>query len=492
MYDSMETTNILVEFKAFKVDQQLLLFPVFALALFVTYALAYIFYNVFFHPLAGVPGPRLAASTRLWLLWKTFTLEKCEALHNGLAKYGPIVRIAPNKVLVNSQEDIKTIYPIGSKFLKSDFYPAWGLKGSSNIISTIGVKDHAVRRSITAKTFAMNSVLQFLPAIMEHVHGMVRFLDEHCSGKTAESETVEFVKLYRYMALDILGSATLGEDFALVKSGKEHPFVSDLDSCVATIPVRGNVPTWLWWLLEQVPVRQWQIHLGGEKRLSDYAATTIAKVNAGPKQELPTLISSYSSYQAPDGARLPEKRIIGEIAAVYFAGTDTTSNTLAFATFELAGRPDIQALLHAELVGRMPDKGSFPSYEELESFEYLNAVIFESLRVYAAIPSHLERVAPAGGTTLQGYMIPAGTVVGVQAYSLHRDPRVFPNPERFEPERWLKATTEMKKFLQPWGFGSRKCMGMHLAYLEFRYCWRPWCAISPSHCRLGLTSQVWR
>jgi hypothetical protein len=123
MYDSMETTNILVVFKAFKVSQQLLLFPVFALALFVTYALAYIFYNVFFHPLAGVPGPRLAASTRLWLLWKTFTLEKCEALHNGLAKYGPIVPIAPNKVLVNSQEDIKTIYPIGSKFLKAIFIP---------------------------------------------------------------------------------------------------------------------------------------------------------------------------------------------------------------------------------------------------------------------------------------------------------------------------------------------------------------------------------
>lgn len=437
------------------------------------YLVLSVVYNLIFHPLANVPGPRLAAATPFWLLWKTFSLQKAPTLHRCLAEYGSIVRIAPDKVLVNEQEDIKTIYSIGTKFVKSDFYPAWGLKGISNIFSTVDPKDHAIRRSITARTFTKSSVLQFWPVIMEHIHALTLFLERNSTtndGPESVSPTVDFVKLWRHLALDILGTTTLGEDFNLIKTGSDHPFVHDLDSCVITIGTRSYTPDWLWRLLGYLPIKIWQKHLGGEQRLSDYAANTIAKVNACPKKEHepPTLVSSYQDYHGPDGNPLSSARIIGEIAAVYFAGTDTTSNTLSFITFELARRCDIQNRLHAELSNRIDEPGIFPSYSELETFPYLNAVINEGLRVYAAIPSHLERVVPAGGTKLQGHTIPANTVVGVQAWSIHRDPRLFPKPDSFEPERWLDATPEMKRNLQPWGFGSRTCMGNHLAMMEFR------------------------
>ncbi|RYP17059.1 hypothetical protein DL765_004758 [Monosporascus sp. GIB2] len=265
------------------------------------------------------------------------------------------------------------------------------------------------------------------------------------------SSTVDFIKLARYLALDMLGSSVLGEDFGLLKNGIEHPFVHDLDSAAFVIPIRANLPSWLWTILKRLLLKKWQHHLGGEQRLAHYAAGTVERTFAdaarGKKGGL-ALVSSYANYEAPDGGRLSVERIIGEIAAVYFAGTDTMSMTLSFATYEVARRPDVQDRLRTELMEKKAGPDHKISYEALENdCTYLSAVISEALRRHEIL---------------------AGTTVGVQSYSLHRDAKVFPSPEVFDPDRWLQATPEMRKALSPWGFGSRICMGMHLGYVEFR------------------------
>lgn len=69
--------------------------------------------------------------------------------------------------------------------------------------------------------------------------------------------------------------------------------------------------------------------------------------------------------------------------------------------------------------------------KELKTAPYLNQVIYETLRVYAAAPSALPRDVPLGGAEVDGYWIPGGTTVCIQAYSLHRDPNIFPDPGRY-------------------------------------------------------------
>ncbi|KAI1373455.1 cytochrome P450 [Hypoxylon crocopeplum] len=450
-----------------------LLFGAAGIVVVVVFFLCRIIFNVFFHPLAPIPGPTIAAASNLWLIWRTFTLRKCETLHDCLARYGPVVRIAPDKVLVSSQKDIKAIYGIGTKCVKSEFYPPWGLNGASNIFSTTDQKDHSVRRSITARTFSKNSVLQFMPELVKHAQALVERLESLSKADENGHPTVEFIKLARYLALDMLGSSVLNEDFGLLKRGIEHPFVHDLDSAALVIPTRASVHSWLWVILKRLPIPRWQHHLGGERRLAHYASNTVEAAfseAAQGKTEGLALVSSYANYEAPDGGRLSTERIVGEVAAVYFAGTDTTSITLSLIIYEIARRPDVQSRLRDEIMEKARSGSGGLRYDALENeCTYLNAVISESLRLYGAIPSHLERVVPAGGIMLStGHQIPAGAVVGVQAYSLHRDPAVFPSPGAFDPDRWLHATPEMRKALSPWGFGSRICMGMHLAHVEFR------------------------
>ncbi len=106
------------------------------------------------------------------------------------------------------------------------------------------------------------------------------------------------------------------------------------------------------------------------------------------------------------------------------------------------------------------------------------------LRLYGAAPSLLERVVPASTSKsgpsdeifdLMGYALPPGTIVATQAWSMHRDPSVFPSPETFLPERWLKGNgtsdedlVTMSAYMMPFGTGSRICGGQNLAQIMIK------------------------
>ena len=107
--------------------------------------------------------------------------------------------------------------------------------------------------------------------------------------------------------------------------------------------------------------------------------------------------------------------------------------------------------------------------------------IFLGLRLYTAVPSLLERVVPTstsknGGSDevydMMGYALPPGTIVATQAWSMHREPSVFPSPETFLPERWLESSSDhlltMAAHMMPFGTGSRVCGGQNLAQVMLR------------------------
>lgn len=95
--------------------------------------------------------------------------------------------------------------------------------------------------------------------------------------------------------------------------------------------------------------------------------------------------------------------------------------------------------------------------------------------MFGAVPSILERVVPEESVyELMGYCLPPGTVVGTQAWSVHRDPRVFTDPYRFDPERWLETPhnsdhlNKMNQHFMPFGLGSRVCVAQRLAMIVMR------------------------
>ena len=86
----------------------------------------------------------------------------------------------------------------------------------------------------------------------------------------------------------------------------------------------------------------------------------------------------------------------------------------------------------------------------MRQLKILNGVINEALRLHGPVAQGLPRVVPPGGATLCGYYIPEGTIVGVQAYSIHHDDRLWPNADEFKPDRWFEPKHDMYSFL-PFG-----------------------------------------
>lgn len=101
---------------------------------------------------------------------------------------------------------------------------------------------------------------------------------------------------------------------------------------------------------------------------------------------------------------------------------------------------------------------------DARSLPYLSGAVKEACRLALANPTRLPRVVPSGGLNIPGLpTIPAGTSVGIGAYSLHFNPKVFPKPYEFVPERWLECTPEMLRDSFHFGKGPRQCIARNFA-----------------------------
>lgn len=177
------------------------------------------------------------------------------------------------------------------------------------------------------------------------------------------------------------------------------------------------------------------------------------------KNLLSPLLHGTDSFM---GRKLTHDELVEEAMGIMFAGSGTTSTTLTYMLYALScpENEGIQVTLRDEVM-RLPPNDML----ELRNSPYVNAVIKETFRLFPTIISTLPRLL-AEPFQLEEYTLPAGTIVGMQNYVHHRDSSVFPEPDRFYPERWLNSTKEMDMSLTPFSLGRRNCIGQNLAMEE--------------------------
>ena len=174
--------------------------------------------------------------------------------------------------------------------------------------------------------------------------------------------------------------------------------------------------------------------------------------------------------------------VAAEMLDHMFASHETSGITLTYLICELSRQPSALRKLQQELLTLQDLHQVWSDPAVIDNLKYLDAVIMETLRLYAAAPGPFPRVVPAEGVQLSDFAnIPAGTTVSASPYSLHRNPEAFPEPERWIPERWLEADARRRLAMHRWfwafGSGGRMCIGNHLAFrskqplcVELRIC----------------------
>jgi len=161
------------------------------------------------------------------------------------------------------------------------------------------------------------------------------------------------------------------------------------------------------------------------------------------------------------------------------AGSDTTSSSMAATFYYLARHPDAYAKVAHEVRSTFGSPDEIRTGPALTGCVYLRAAINEAMRMCPVAPQPLWRAAEQGGCVVDGQVIPAGLVVGAGIYSLHRNPVAFPDPYKYDIERWIVHGTtdaeedvekarikEMSRSFAPFSVGQRQCIAKNFALME--------------------------
>ncbi len=177
------------------------------------------------------------------------------------------------------------------------------------------------------------------------------------------------------------------------------------------------------------------------------------------------LLSMLLLAQDEDGGGgMSDRQVRDEALTLFLAGHETTAQALTWSWYLLSQNPECERKMHEEIQRVLGDRE--PSFEDLPQLRYTEMVLAESMRLYPPAWGVGRKAIEA--CEIGGYELPKGGVVIMSPYVMHRDPRWFPEPDRFDPERWIPEARDARpKFSYfPFGGGSRLCIGERFAWME--------------------------
>ncbi|KAJ5697372.1 hypothetical protein N7488_011056 [Penicillium malachiteum] len=458
--------------------EYIFLYPLIAAALLLVYGLRIIFYRLYSHPLSSFPGPKIAAATFLYefyydVIRNGMYIWEIERMHE---KYGPIVRINPREIHIKDPYYYEDIHASGARKRNRDpkFTVAYGAPYS--LVGTIPHDHHRLRRSFIQNYFSKRSVTNLTPYIWEKVDQLTQRFERAYK----ESSVLHLQLDFGALTADVITQYCYGWSYDYLKDTKNSTRM-DLVDAVSGLMLMFNINRFLPFLVtifRNAPpgvVRTLQPQMGDlfdvKTRLREQAIDILKKKELEEKNEKP---EESNIYDALIGDNVPAEektvdRLVDEAALLLCAGTETTARSLATSMFHVINHKDIEHKLREELKTVLEKPTSKASWSDLEQLPYLTGVVNEGLRLSHGMTARLSRISPVENMLYKDWVIPAGTPVSQSNYFVHMDPTLFPEPEKFDPERWTRAADKgehLSRFIVAFTKGSKQCLGMNLAYAE--------------------------
>jgi cytochrome P450 len=261
------------------------------------------------------------------------------------------------------------------------------------------------------------------------------------------------------LALGIAGQTLFGGDIEeeAAEIGEALGVALELFQRLATVPFAE--------VLERLPLPGTRRFLRARARLDRTIHRLIAERRAAgaDRGDLLSLLVAAGDADGPAGA-MSDAQLRDEAMTLLLAGHETTANALTWSWYLLAGHPECERRLHAEVDAVLGDR--LPGASDLERLPYAGAVLAEAIRLFP--PAWVIGRRAIADAELGGWRIPRGALVLVSPFLVQRDPRFYPDPERFDPERWTDgARVGRPRFAYfPFGGGPRVCIGEQFAWTE--------------------------
>lgn len=395
------------------------------------------------------PGPR---GTWLGGNLREFRHDRLAFLTRCARTYGDVVqfRFGPRRMLLVSHPDLieDVLVTQARHFIKHFALRLNPLLLGQGLLTSEG--DFWLRqRRLVQPAFNRSRIAVYAPTMVD---GTLRVLSEWKPGETREIHP-EMMRLTLAIAAKTLFDAEVdGEtrNVAQALALLQENFVRRF---------QGLFPLPLW-----LPT---PAHLRMRRAVRDLDRIIygfIRQRRAQPEHSPDLLSLLLRARDEGDGSHMTDQQLRDEAMTLFLAGHETTALVLSWTWYLLAMNPKAEEALVAEVERALGDR--LPTFDDWARLPYTEQVLLESMRLYS--PAYTIGREPTQDVEIGGYRVPRGRTVFLSQWVVHRDPRFFPEPEAFRPDRWDPAVRErIPKFAYfPFGGGPRLCVGNLFAMME--------------------------
>lgn len=370
-------------------------------------------------------------------------------------------------------------------FPKTNWYlDAFVNFGNLNLVSTLDYKAHSVQKRWLANVYS-KSYLQgsedLQKASTDLIYNRLLPIMRGMSERGVQMDVLDFFQgVFMDNITAYLFGASNSTDFMNEVSYRRY-WLADYKNFVKQLPVEragGEVEKLCFKLCEKA-----DLYLQSAEKRSEAQPETLVTYPVVYGRLVQSLQEAEPPSEKPD-SKATRTKAASEMLDHMIAGHETSGITLTYLMWQMSQLPELQERLRKELLTLSPPvagdtKGGnkLPSPRSIDDLPLLNSILYETFRLHSAAPAQQPRLTPdnPNGTTLEGHSgIPGGVRVSANAYTLHRNPTVFPQPLQWIPERWTDATEEHKAEMKRWSWtfssGGRMCLGSNFA-IQGMYTW---------------------
>lgn len=406
-------------------------------------------------------------------------------------KKSPILRTGPNSLSFFHRDAIRDIYGHGTPCVKDLNYVILG-GTHTHLFDVVDKGEHGRKRKVLSAAFALRNLERWEFKVAATTKRLLDAMDRHCTSPLTPGQHVpdpvdvnfDFGKWINLWTIEAINNITLSASMDPLDKGTDIVTAQKPDGTLYEAPYRHAQnetsraqATFIWdydhyFILEKLSKlipkwrRVWQDAAPWNDVVYHQTAVRLQRYMNG--ESLDDFFSALMEDKSGRPNNLEWGEIVAEVSAIINAGADTTAIALTQVLALLLQHPLHLQTLRKEVDSVLDEEEIVAPYDKVKNLPFLRACLDEGLRLIPPTSASLPRRTPPEGALILGEWIPGNTSVSMTIYGAHRLPEIFPEPEEYQPQRWLDpdARRRMEPYFIPFSAGARGCIGRNITYLE--------------------------
>ncbi|KAH8201170.1 hypothetical protein TruAng_004638 [Truncatella angustata] len=423
--------------------------------------------------LRHIPGPVLARWSYLWILVQSQTGHQGARYQAVSEKYGHLTRIGPNDLITDDPDIIRRMSAARSAYKRSSWYDAMRLNPlQHSLFSLTDTATHDRLKAQMSHGYGGKENPTLEDEIDEQLANLLGLIRRKYISSEKVYRPIDLATAVQYFTLDSLTRIAYGKEFGYLETDSDvHSYIKTSESFLPIIVFFAELP-----FFSRIFFSPSALKLYGPKatdkegigRLIGIAKEVVNKRFENNAEDQQDMLGSFIRHG------VPQELLEGEVPFQIIAGSDTTATTIRGTMLNLMTTPHAYQALQKEIDAAIAQGllSNPARADEGRQLEYLQAVIYEGLRINIPFTGLAMKEVPPEGDTIHGHFVPGGTRIAWSITAIERSKELFgEDAELFRPERWLNIEPNKKREMVQtvelvFGYGRWGCAGKPVAFME--------------------------